>query len=337
MKKIIAFILYLSMLFMCACGNTQNENEISTESTQAEETTEDIQKNENNIFSDYKYRYRYYSISAPFIELVGDEVYNDWFYEKYYPVPIEERNEMAIVAFIKEFDISREDFDRANAIHNKNALSSQSDIITDVSQYKPGYDRAIECNETYNADIIYTFDNELINAYYLYVDPYEDESSTNEQVHDIEDCNCGADFTLDDMSMRYMYYSLTYPHAQLVEDKEAYDKWYDEIVVTDDMDEMLLVTFVKQFNIPKEDFEKANEEWIKFITDVRGRTPVTPPFDTAHEAELCEVPNADVIYTFDNEFIKEYYKRENANVTLEIPTTVGDGVLDVPNEETTVN
>ena len=73
---------------------------------------------------------------------------------------------MAIVAFIKEFNISREDFDRANAIHNKNASDSQSDIITDVSQYKPGYDRAIECNETYNADIIYTLDNEKINAYY---------------------------------------------------------------------------------------------------------------------------------------------------------------------------
>ncbi len=135
-------------------------------------------ENENSIFSDYKYRYRYYSISAPFIELVGEKAYNSWFYKEYYPIPIEERNEMAIVTFIKEFNISREDFDRANLIHNKNASSSQSDIITDVSQYKPGYDRAIECNETYNADIIYTFDNELINAYYLYVDPYEDEGST---------------------------------------------------------------------------------------------------------------------------------------------------------------
>lgn len=144
------------------------------------------------------------------------------------------------------------------------------------------------------------------------------------------------EFTLDDMSMRYMYYSLTYPHAQLVEDKEAFDKWYEEIVVTDDMDEMLLVTFVKHFNIPKEDFEKANEEWIRIITE-DGDTPVMPPFDTAHEAELDEVPNADVIYTFDNEFIKEYYKRENANVTLEILTTAGDGFLDVPNEETTAN
>ncbi len=153
------------------------------------------------------------------------------------------------------------------------------------------------------------------------------ETQNNQETTETENATAlpiGGDdeFTLDDMPMRYMYYSLTYPHAQLVEDKEAYDKWYDEIVVTDDMDEMLLVSFVKQFNIPKEDFEKANEEWIKFITEVRGRTPVTPPFDTAHEAELCEVPNADVIYTFDNEFIKEYYKRENANVTLEIPTTV---------------
>lgn len=147
-----------------------------------------------------------------------------------------------------------------------------------------------------------------------------EEDTSQPHSHDIEDCDCGVDFTLDDLPMRYMYYSLTYPHAQLVEDEEAYDKWYDEIVVTDGMDEMLLVSFVKQFNISKEDFEKANEEWIRIINEW-GDTPVTPPFDTAHEAELCEVPNADVIYTFDNEFIKEYYKRENANVVLEIPST----------------
>lgn len=187
MKSKICFLLIGILIIACfsACKNSETLIDESTnpitqtaEYSIAETDIGGADENENSIFSDYKYRYRYYSISAPFIELVGEKAYNSWFYKEYYPIPIEERNEMAIVAFIKEFNISREDFDRANLIHNKNASSSQSDIITDVSQYKPGYDRAIECNETYNADIIYTFDNEVINAYYLYVDPYEDESST---------------------------------------------------------------------------------------------------------------------------------------------------------------
>lgn len=335
MKKIFAFILCLSMLFMCACGNTQNENETTTESTQAEETTTQRIKTES-LYDEYKYRSTYYFIPYSFVELVGEEVFWEWYDKtpyRVYPLNVEE---MAMVAFIKKFNISREDFDKANEKRRQTLMEWGGVTVINPAKDDPYYDRDIENCELYDGDLIYTFDNELINAYYLYVDPYEDESSTEEHIHDIEDCDCGAEFTLDDMPMRYMYYSLTYPHAQLVEDKEAFDKWYEEIVVTDDMDEMLLVTFVKHFNIPKEDFEKANEEWIRIITE-DGDTPVMPPFDTAHEAELDEVPNADVIYTFDNEFIKEYYKRENANVTLEIPTTAGDGVLDVPNEETTAN
>lgn len=154
-----------------------------------------------------------------------------------------------------------------------------------------------------------------------------DETQSSQETTEAENATTspiGGDdeFTLDDLPMRYIYYSLSESYANLVENQEEFDEWYMAREISDDMDEMLYVSFVKRFNISREDFDKATEERIRIITDVRGRTPVTPPFDTAHEAELCEVPNADVIYTFDNEFIKEYYKRENANVTLEIPTTV---------------
>ena len=142
------------------------------------------------------------------------------------------------------------------------------------------------------------------------------------------------EFTLDDLPMRYIYYSLSYPYNLLVENQDEFNEWYKARIITDDMDEMLYVSFVKRFNISREEFDKATHDLIRIITE-DGDTPVTPPFDTAHEAELDEVPNADVIYTFDNEFIKEYYKRENANVTLEIPTAAVDAPLDVPNESTT--
>ncbi len=321
MKKLSAIILCLAMLFLCACGNSQNETETTTESTtQAEETT--VRVKSESLYDDYKYRSTYYSVPASFVELVGKDVFWDWFRETPYRVYPLDVDEMAMVAFIKKFNISREDFDRANEKREQTLLKTRGFTVMNPAKDDPYYDRNVENCELYDGDLIYTFDNELINAYYLYVDPYEDESSTDEHIHDIEDCNCGADFTLDDLPMRYIYYSLSESYANLVEDQDEFDEWYKAREISDDMDEMLYVSFVKRFNISREDFDKATEERIRIITEVRGRTPVTPPFDTAHEAELCEVPNADVIYTFDNEFIKEYYKRENANVTLEIPTTV---------------
>lgn len=274
---------------------------------------------EHCIFSDYKYRYRYYSISAPFIELVGEDEFNDWFYDEYYPIPIEERNEMAIVAFIKEFNISREDFDRANAIHNKNASGSQSDIITDVSQYKPGYDRAIECNETYNADIIYTLDNEIINSYYLYVDMFEEESTIVGEEHFI-----GApEWTEDDdyfgvraYKYRCSYYSVPYQFIMLV-GKEAYDEWEDNFYVDDfyKSEEMHMVSFIKHFNISRDDFDKANKENIR-VLGLSDDSVIYPPYEYPknlenyrYEDELNEVYDADLIYTFDNEKINAYYAR----------------------------
>ncbi len=140
-----------------------------------------IDEDEKGVFSSYKYRCVYYSISYPFVQLVGEDRYYDWWYSEYDVIPQNERNEMAMVAFVKAFNISREQFDKANAKHIQTDLESGRDIIENPSEYEPGYDRAKEVFEVYNADIIYTFDNEIINSYYLYVDPYEEISSEQYQ------------------------------------------------------------------------------------------------------------------------------------------------------------
>ena len=164
------------MLLLCACGNTQKENETTTESTQAEETTERVKS--ESLFDGYKYRAIYYSVSAPFAELVDDDEFWDWYNNspyRQYPLDVDE---MAMVAFVKKFNISREDFDKANEKDKEILLKYSDEVVVNPAEEDPYYDRALESKEIYNADIIYTFDNELINAYYLYVDPYEDESST---------------------------------------------------------------------------------------------------------------------------------------------------------------
>ena len=63
-------------------------------------------------------------------------------------------------------------------------------------------------------------------------------------------------------------------------------------------DEMYLVSFIKHFNIPREEFDKAVKEYISHRTTEELKK------------EFWEAPNADIIYTFDNEIINEYYRYE---------------------------
>ena len=67
---------------------------------------------------------------------------------------------------------------------------------------------------------------------------------------------------------------------------------------------MYIISFIKHFNISKDDFKKAceqrklqNEEWAALHNnDINN--------------EKLEIPNADIIYTFNNTIINEYYRRD---------------------------
>jgi hypothetical protein len=64
---------------------------------------------------------------------------------------------------------------------------------------------------------------------------------------------------------------------------------------------MYLKDFVEYFNIPKEDFVAAVEK--AKLRDTKNGIA----FDTREDNEY---PNADIIYTFDDEIIDYYYRRE---------------------------
>jgi len=70
-----------------------------------------------------------------------------------------------------------------------------------------------------------------------------------------------------------------------------------------DFDEMMYVMFIKYFNIPKEEFVIAVEN--QRLIHIKWGDDMTTPM------ESNELPNADIIYTFDNEIINAYYRREN--------------------------
>jgi hypothetical protein len=63
--------------------------------------------------------------------------------------------------------------------------------------------------------------------------------------------------------------------------------------------EMMLLAFVKHFNVSRAEFDKGVEALIHHWTSI----------GVANTNELHEIPNADIIYTFDNKIINEYYRR----------------------------
>lgn len=66
---------------------------------------------------------------------------------------------------------------------------------------------------------------------------------------------------------------------------------------------MYTVSFVKYFNIPREVFDKACDEFIERIGYLHERE------GDDISTESYELPNADIIYTFDNEITNNYYLR----------------------------
>lgn len=186
-KLFFAVLLMVITVVLSSCADYSNDDEntqittadVSNDIVETLKPAADVEAGDeyDSPYDDYKYRAIYYSISAPFVDLVDEDVYWNWLknetpYKKY---PLDNVEEMAIVAFIKKFNISREDFDKANEKYRQILLNYGGVAVVNPAEDNPFYDRNIECSEIYNADIIYTFDNEIINSYYLYVDPYEKE------------------------------------------------------------------------------------------------------------------------------------------------------------------
>lgn len=105
------------------------------------------------------YRAIYYWEPTFLSDLVNREDFNSWYKEVVLP-NIEnntEPQEMYTVSFVKYFQISKDDFDKACE-----ARKLRFEYLHDTY----GHDISLEGAETPNSDIIYTFDNKIINAYF---------------------------------------------------------------------------------------------------------------------------------------------------------------------------
>ncbi len=124
------------------------------------------------------YRYNYYRVTSDYIDIVGAEAYYEWLNAN--PnLKTKELDEMLMVSYIKHFNITREQFDEAS----KKRLELFEEFNMEPNfppyQYEDNYDFEKELYEIYNADIIYTFDNELINEYYARPPELIIENGTN--------------------------------------------------------------------------------------------------------------------------------------------------------------
>ncbi len=252
------------------------------------------------------YRNVYYQIWTEFYELLDDTQAQDWrdFHKGYSQ---NEQTEMLLVTFVQRYGISRTAFDGAvEKFIAKSAVWDWNILCEEI--------------EVPNAEIIYTFDNQLINEYYL-----QSASVYNplpaftvlegDQVPDaavLPVYEPGSITLCDPMSDEYSFdreYRIAYYRhwpiflSLLDEDQQVeYNTWLSnfrkQTQYGQAQDEMLLAAFIKHFDIPRDAFEQA-VEYYKSAVVLFG-------YDLTDEE--FEAPNVDILYTFDNVLINEYYR-----------------------------
>ncbi|MBR2730678.1 MAG: hypothetical protein IKD72_01665 [Clostridia bacterium] len=127
------------------------------------EATRRTEENGGGTMKQQRYRINYYDVPAPFADLVGRNEYGAWYDQYILPYEQDDPNEMVIKQFIQHFHVSREAFDKAN-LRWAILIRERFDAVPKLSP-KDYWDQ--ETEEIYNADIIFTFDDEIINSYYL--------------------------------------------------------------------------------------------------------------------------------------------------------------------------
>lgn len=170
--------------------NTSSENSDITESADVQSTTnsteittllaEPVGGSEDDYFGvrKYKYRYNYYRITAHYIDIVGAEAYFEWF-ESNPDFAEKNLDEMLMVSYIKHFGITREQFDAASQMRKEFYEENGNTLLVYPFENNGVYSYDDEADEIYNADIIFTFDNDIINEYYARPPELIVENGTN--------------------------------------------------------------------------------------------------------------------------------------------------------------
>ena len=131
----------------------------------------------------------------------------------------------------------------------------------------------------------------------------KEKISGNVYADDEKECLGGY---IESDKYRLRYYAIPYQFVSIVS-REEYLEWKNDVLTQSENDTniMRMVRFIKDFNISKEVFEKTNLQMAKDFVEW-GEKPTLRPMDYENQ-QTYEIYNADIIYTFDNEIINEYY------------------------------
>ena len=107
---------------------------------------------------------------------------------------------------------------------------------------------------------------------------------------------------------RAVYYWLPSSISSYLVSREEAREWYVRYDLPNEVlhsvpQEMTAVSFIKYFKIPKEEFLKACKATAERHQTLKNEYG----YDITDEG--YEIPNADILYTFDNDIINDYYRR----------------------------
>lgn len=250
-------------------------------SPSASQTT---QTDHGGDFDIRRFRPLHYNMSVFFAEFVGRENYRAWRDSR---SEEERESENIAVSFIRHFNVTKEDFTRLNyeALYFVESLGRNP---SDSSSF-----------EIYPVDLIFTFDNELINRYFLW-----------------ENTPVAREFGLgmEIGNHRHLFYNMPAPFVNLV-GREEFIEWRHNRSEHERTNENIAVSFIRDFNISREDFDRANNE-MQLIWERDG-------FTAAFGSEF-EIYSVDLIFSASNAEINEFFLWENSQAVHEQSWSAAD-------------
>jgi len=227
-----------------------------------------------------EFRPRHYDLPGTFVDLIGNDVYHNWWPTR---SQYERDNVNIAVCFINAFNISREDFTRAN------------DELRQIWESIEACASQTALYEVYPVDLIFTFDNERINEYFRW------RNSPG-----INDFGMGKDY-LADSEHRILFYYMPPPFMELV-GRETFIQWRNNRSPEERENESIAVSFVRHFNISRRDFASAND----LVQQNRDRWSFT-----VADGGIWEVYDVNMIFSMDSAAINEFFLMENSLATHE--------------------
>jgi len=237
------------------------------------------------------FRQSFYRLCAIFANFVGRDAVDTWELAR---CPEERESEHIVVSAVRYFDISKEELVAIN--------EEIRQFLIDTNAYPPSFSH----DEIPPANLIFTFDNDLINYYFL-----------------VENTPFPREFrwvNVETGNHRPLFYAMPPPFADIV-GRVEFLQWRRNRSEYERANEHIAVSFIRYFDVSREDFEAANE-YMRFVwlnegfgnEDSRIRAQeagrmIIPP------GLMNELYPVDLIFTFDNELINEYFRWENALIS----------------------